>query len=295
MLAVGVGHHVDVGRQRRRAARSSRGTRQSWLPGSTTTGHVEAGRARRPASWPTSVGHPVVVEDVADEQHDVDAVRRAPRRRAARRRRPRRRGCRRRGGRRRAAGARVAGRRRRQRWRRTAASWSAAGPVLYGPSRQASAARRPVVVGAPAELGHRRGEVGDGVELGALERGEPRRPSSRAMRLVTCLCTVRMSSGFIATRWQNAERALVELVGRQHPADQAELAGLLGVEQVAGEQQLLGGRRADLASASCRASPGCPCRAPPGGRTACPRRRTRCRTRRSGRARRTGSSRGSGR
>ncbi len=70
-------------------------------------------------------------------------------------------------------------------------------------------------------------------------------PISSSVRFVTCLCTDSMSSGFIATRWQNAERVRVELVGRQHPPHQAELLGLVGVEQVAGEQQLLG-RRAPM-------------------------------------------------
>ena len=220
VLAVGVHDHVTLaGTSTRRQIEC--GTRQSWLPGQHDHRHVEAGELVGQLLAGLG-GHPVVVEEVADEQHDVDARARSPRRRRARRR------CRatsspRRGGRRRAAGA--GSRRHRCLSARTAASWSAAGPVVYGPSRQASAARRPVGVDPPAELGHRRGQVGDGVVLGALERGEPRAHD------------LEPAVGHVLVHGEHVERvhrdALAELGHARsssssagtHVADQPELAG----------------------------------------------------------------------
>ena len=189
--------------------------------------------------------HPVVVEDVADEQQRGRRRGRGRCRRAGRRRRSgrssRRRGCRTCAGCGPCPGCRPC-----QRWRRIAASWSASGPVEYGPSRQASAARRPSSRVQPAELLHRRRQVEDRVELGALEGGE-----ADAHHLQPAVRHVLVhASGRRAGSSPHAGRTRACSRRARRPAAtrriKPELLGLAGVDEVAGEQQLLGRRRPDL-------------------------------------------------
>ena len=111
-------------------------------------------------------------------------------------------------------------------------------------------ARRARPAGRPRSVRRPNSPI-DGVRWAMASYSAPsnaarRTPITSDHRFVTCLWTVSTSSGLSATRWQNAEHPLVELVGRHDVGDQPDALGLGGVDGVPGEQQLLGRRGADL-------------------------------------------------